>query len=206
MTSPKLWGIDPGWVNLGLAVLRRPSDQTPDDPRTWTFLVDHTSVLKPKSRERDLERFCSELFLCSDAQEGASLSLERYVAYQGVTTHESENILLLIGALRQAWYTQVKSQAHLFRAIDWKTGLVQLLNKHCGFDNQYPDLKKGFSIQAAKFICPTHEFDTDHEADAICLAAFPALKVLAESRLAAAKTPGPAEIRPLRGRFTPAGG
>lgn len=123
-------------------------------------------------------------FLCSWIDDTVSQSaltsacLERYVSYKGVNTAEAENILMLIGGLRQALrYSQASLpfDVLLVRAIDWKTDLVKYLVKNKGFDNPSTSLDKKFSIAAAKCIIGNHEIKTDHEADAICLAAYPSL-------------------------------
>ena len=121
-------GIDPGWKNAGVSLVREDKhglhlvkvatiNPSLYDPKEITNVI-LTSVKECKSYGLDY------------------FTMERYVSYHGVQTAESENILMLIGALREA---VLKDNPHcevnLVRAIEWKTELVKLLVKNKGFDN-----------------------------------------------------------------------
>lgn len=164
-------GIDPGWVNLGVAVTRFQGGKW-DLMGSRTFnpskMVDATATIC--SWAEDIIPTCDlPLTYC----------IERYVSYKGVNTAEAENILMLIGGLREAIGWTLRDEGSnpplLVRAIDWKTDLVKYLAKNRGFDNPSTSLDKKFSIAAAKCIIGNHEIKTDHEADAICLSAYPQL-------------------------------
>lgn len=157
-------GIDPGWKNLGYAKLLSTDSEGISVWTTGTFNPSATD--KPAQEIYDL--------LHPGEFSSAFVHIERYVSYQGVQTAEAENILMLIGSLRQIWSNR---PVILSRAIDWKTELVKLLVRNKGFDNPSSSLDKKFSIAAAHAcLDKPYEIRTDHEADAICLAALPLLK------------------------------
>jgi Holliday junction resolvasome RuvABC endonuclease subunit len=181
-------GIDPGWVNLGFAVV------TKDEG--FKVKVLSSKTLNP-SKSKSLEEFTGNIphlvLACLPNPvhdfKVSHLVVERYVPYANVFTAETENISTLIGMLRMQMYLtgvacQDKIATQLFRAIEWKVQLVQLLSKYAQFQNPSSSLDKGFSLAAAKFISVNPEvIQTDHEADAICLAAFPLLVQEAKTRL-----------------------
>ncbi|HET8685142.1 MAG TPA: hypothetical protein VFM18_00600 [Methanosarcina sp.] len=155
-----LVGIDPGWKNLGSAVL---------EVKDGCFhLVDSRTWNPSKAPEPFPTEFAKYVNSKAPREQVASVYMERYVPYNNTFTAEAENITMLIGALRE-----VLKPVHLVRAIDWKISLVKMLAKHYGFDNPSGSLDKKFSIAAATFILNGNgEFESDHEADAICLAAY----------------------------------
>lgn len=177
MCYPVSIGVDPGWVNLGMAAVI-PTDQ----PFKVQILV--TKTLNPSL---DPEGLVDEIPLqvlqalpapASDYRT-SNLVVERYVSYGNVRSSETENITMVIGMLRMKFHLLSKEcngiiTTSLLRAIEWKVKLAQILSKHCAFQNPSSDLDKKFSIAAAKFISINPDvIKTDHEADAICLAALP---------------------------------
>ena len=158
-------GIDPGWKNLGYAKVA----DTDGVISVWTTGTFDPSSFPHPAQELYTKLHSGELLPAPDF-----VHIERYVSYQGVQTAEAENILMLIGGLKQAW---VQRPVLLSRAIDWKTELVKLLVRNKGFDNPSSSLDKKFSIAAAHACLDKPcEIRTDHEADAICLAALPLLR------------------------------
>lgn len=162
-------GIDPGWKNLGVAVSEY-------NKETKKFKLLSSKVFNVSEYGtiskfiEGLDKFLVPLILRVD-----SVTIERYVAYAGVSTAESENICMVIGALSYyfASFMYWEKEPLLLRAIDWKTTLVKTLYKKKGFDNPSSKLDKKFSIAAAKACMDeATEFETDHEADAVCLSAY----------------------------------
>jgi hypothetical protein len=182
------FGVDPGWRNLGYAII-----ETPEFPSSilepfpeWKLKVVETGTQDP-SKSPSAEIFVDYLmrdwfFKPVEAEAlDQTLTIERYVTYQGVHTHESENILMLIGAMRLCYYSTYGNIATLVRAIDWKTKMTQTLNRLYGFENAGTSMDKNLSVQLAKFLVTNPEvIKTDHEADAICLAAYPYVLRLSE--------------------------
>jgi hypothetical protein len=183
-----LVGIDPGWKNLGWALLLA---------REGEVLMLGRGVLNPSKSSIGafpgvlhdaLITACLESQIQPTNLTGAELGIERYVSYAGVQTSESENILMVIGSLLRWWETASAHAPVLYRAIEWKSTLVKALFKKRGFRNPSNDLDKDFSMAAAKACLaplskseepatlesstskPKKDF-THHEADAICLAA-----------------------------------
>lgn len=142
-------GVDPGWVKCGVAVL-----STEDGEK---FNLEKSLVLKP--RDLGLRNVAAALDLAPDPY--YSIGIERFVSYRGKFSSASEDILMLIGALR----VQLKPDAHMFRAIDWKNYLLHKFN----LKTNAGKLDKVFSFDAAAAIC-NKKPKTDHEADAICIA------------------------------------
>lgn len=146
-------GIDPGKVNLGWAVLKEDGTCLTGvvNPKTTGFLptVESLALI---ATENEVDLFC----------------IERYVGYEGVHNPASEFILMLIGALIHR--LNGESNIILPRATDWKTSLVKSLFLQ-GFRNPSTKLDKKFSFAAAEFITGKKP-ETDHEADAVCLAYF----------------------------------
>lgn len=161
-------GIDPGWKNLGYAVVEL--------KRTGEIGLFKSGTMNPST----LGQVDSVQYLLENLPSPNLLTMERYVSYKGVHTSESENIVMLIGGINYAFQiepTVLQSNPSLVRAIEWKTELVKLLFKHKGFDNPSTSLDKKFSIAAAKACLDIPgEFKSDHEADAICLACLPLLR------------------------------
>lgn len=164
-------GLDIGWKNAGVAVVARTSN--------GIELV-HCATLNPSGMNAG--KRCTQIL----SEVGSKVTptdvnwfvAERYVAYQGVQTAESENILMLLGGV-------VESSRHIFynadimmlRAIEWKTELVKLLFKLKGFQNPSDKLDKKFSVAAAHACLDIDkEIPDDHCADAICMASLPFLR------------------------------
>lgn len=145
-------GVDPGYVNLGYSL-------TDGECRTLRH-----GVLSPRQMGiTDTVRFISNLV---PKHKTPILVLERYVAYEGVHNPNSEDILMLIGAL--VYEFENKDERVLqFRAIDWKPKLCKILFKQ-GFRNPANKFDKEYSLAAAKAVSGI-DFKTDHEADATCL-------------------------------------
>lgn len=164
-------GIDPGWKNLGLAVVCR------EVGKEEIQLV-YSGTLNPAELGGilpTLKKVCEIVEpLLFDADKVYS-GIERYVAYGDTVTHESENILMLIGALvvGMNYFNKATDNTKMVRAIEWKTGLVKALFKWKKFSNPSTKLDKKFSVAAAKCILNGEEIETDHEADAIDIAALP---------------------------------
>lgn len=175
-------GIDPAWKNLGVSLVR-------EDVETGELSLVRSTVMNP-SGYPTIPLFVSELHhwvwneILGDRDGDEDLSdallesvtIERFVAYAGVSTAETENICMIIGGLQQAMFAEWGCHSLMLRAIDWKTTLVKELFKRKGFENPSVKLDKKFSIAAAK-ACLDEEvkFATDHEADATCLAAYPVM-------------------------------
>lgn len=149
----KTLGIDPGWESTGIA------------------LVEDGELLKK-------EFFVpSSLGLAGSIDHVAKFAggevdtvvCERYVPYQNVFSSSAERILHMIGALQLLSERELKAKFWCPRAIDWKPLVCKYLVKTQGFDNPFPKFDKKYSILAAKLLS-SHEFETDHEADAVCLA------------------------------------
>lgn len=165
-------GIDPGWNNLGMAAVVGKYGKEIKDFRVEIQACGSYNV------SENPEQFVANL-ICKYEGFPADLTIERYVSYANVRSGESENITMLIGMIRMRYHLlqlapNDKINVRLIRAIEWKTKLVQMLNKHFGFENPSLDLDKKFSIAAAKFICINpNEIKNDHIADSVCLAALP---------------------------------
>lgn len=160
-------GIDPGWKNLGLSIVCNDGEKT-------TRL--HTEAYNPSaagSMFKAVEYIvtkCREYIPEKTSLNDVHVYIERYVAYQGVNTAESEQILMLIGALYVSMFALTEKHPNLVRAIDWKTKLVKCLFKSQGFQNPSDKLDKKFSFAAASAVANVDKLGTDHEADATCLA------------------------------------
>jgi hypothetical protein len=164
-------GIDPAWKNLGLAIVK-------EDVETGELHLVHSCVMNP-STFSSIPAFVDKLWetvlesLVSSNEEPniSSVTIERFVAYAGVSTAETENICMVIGALQ---YLFGNSDLLLLRAIDWKTGLVKALYKTKGFENPSTSLDKKFSDAAAECCLnlKPKSLKTNHESDAVCLASY----------------------------------
>lgn len=190
MTGPtfKGIGIDPGAVNLGWAVVDRFEDTPPFKVR-----IVATGTDDPRSMP-DLPLYITErisaMTKASFFEEGMlSATIERFVPYAGSKNDIMEEVNQLIGMFRFA-LSNLSLDVNMVRAIEWKTKLVKLLNKHCGFENPGKNgaLDKSFSLAAARFISLNPEsISDDHKADAVCLAALPYLEHAAKLANAANK-------------------
>lgn len=165
------FGIDPGQKNLGFAVVKE--TETPFKFEIDTCSTQDPSLMKPEAFANGLIHKVKHFY---GVQRVHALTMERFVPYNNVWSDIAENVNHLIGMLSLAWYNEKGAGADLLRAIEWKTNLVKKLARYTGFDNPSKKglLDKQFSIAAAKHISINPEkIKTDHEADAICLAAYP---------------------------------
>lgn len=175
-------GIDPAWKNLGVSLVR-------ESVETGELTLVASTVMNPSGYPTiplfvaDLHSWVYEKIDGDINDEDIpttdhleSVTIERFVAYAGVSTSETENICMIIGALQQLMYDRWGCHSLMLRAIDWKTSLVKELFKRKSFENPSAKLDKKFSIAAAKACLDhDHKFATDHEADSTCLAAYPVL-------------------------------
>lgn len=170
MASPLFLGIDPGWSNLGLALLAPKGDK-------YVNLFSSTYAPGTYKKPEDFVEEIPHIVLKQTTENLVYVTVERYVAYAGVHTVESENINNLIGMIRMKMFLDPgKPAVFLPRAIEWKTFLVKTLAKNLGFSNPSNELDKKFSLAAARFLVTNPEtIKNHHEADAICLAVIPDL-------------------------------
>ena len=153
-----LVGIDPGWKNLGAAVV-----DSDGELRTRVFNPSKYPTLSDVVE--DVLSFC----LVPSLDHGdVQLTIERYVAYEGVHNADSEFILMTMGAI-VAEFQRRQYFVRPLRAIEWKPALCKKLFKEVGFRNPSQTFDKVYSIAAAKALAPQFK-GTDHEADAVCLA------------------------------------
>lgn len=153
-------GIDPGSRNLGYAVL---------DINANSVTINKLGQIDPK--EEGFSETISILMM-SLPTDIHQVCIERYVAYKGIHNAASEEILMLIGAMRQALLTDCaipESRLILTRAIDWKPKLCKHLVKTKDFSNPSTSFDKKYSIAAAECII-NDKIESNHIADAICLA------------------------------------
>lgn len=154
-------GIDPGWASCGFAVMQdskvifKGSYVPRDHKGTILGFVEHL--------ESELTKAGIDIYSDHNIQD---VTIERYVAYKGIQSEASENILMLIGGLN--FYFNQVAPVNMVRAIEWKPKICKYLVRTKGFNNPYTSFDKKFSILAAKTLSGL-ELDTDHEADAICL-------------------------------------
>lgn len=177
------FGFDPAWLTLGSAIVK-----TTNIP----FKVDvkYKSTTSPGTDIDGSAYHVSQLInhmlasISLDRQPGGEISccLERFVSYGPVRSSHTEEITRIIGQLEmKIELVPGLTGPMMLKAIDWKTKLCQTLVKYTGFDNPSSSLDKKFSIAAAKHLSTTPDVKiTDHEADAICLAAFPHIMVQAQ--------------------------
>lgn len=167
-------GVDPAWKNLGLSIIK-------ENVNTKELHLVYSCVMNP-SEFSSISQFVYELnntigsTIDNDAECGFFLStatIERFVAYAGVSTAETENICMIIGALQYMFTQEWEVEPVMIRAIDWKTTLVKELHKQKGFDNPSMKLDKKFSDAAAvSCLNLPKKLPTDHESDASCLASY----------------------------------
>lgn len=169
-------GIDPGAVNLGYAVVE------PQEP----FKVHICELETYDPRKEDATVIVAGLerdLFHSWGESPDYLTMERFVPYSGSKNDIMEEVNQVIGMFRYM-FTRNHVDVRMVRAVEWKTTLVKLLNKHCGFENpsKTGSLDKVFSLAAARFITTNPELiKNDHEADAVCLAALPYLEACAKA-------------------------
>lgn len=155
-------GIDPGWKNLGYSKIGV------EEGGEAHILI--TGTMDPsKYGVNGTAKYLEDLGLFVDAE---MLTIERYVPYDGKQNADSERILMVTGACILLMGDD--SKVLLKRAIDWKIELCKYLAKHRGFNNPSTakKLDKEFSLAAAVNIFGD-VFQSDHEADASCLAYIP---------------------------------
>ena len=156
-------GIDPGWSSCGYAIVNEESELVcsgsyiPKESGDITKAVNLLLTLFLKE-ERGIFTTLTPLVV----------NIERFVAYRGVQTSSSEEILMFIGALIYA-FGNAGETVLLTRAIDWKPKLCKWLVRNKGFNNPFPSFDKKFSLLAAETVSGKKGIN-DHEADAICLA------------------------------------
>lgn len=164
-------GIDPGWKNLGMAIVKREFESE-------DIQLVHSCVLNPSALGGIIptlgrvDKIIQE-HIPTIPQVKIHTGMERYVSYANVNTAEAENILMMIGALVPMLNYYDRNGPTLVRAIDWKTSLVKALFKWRRFSNPSDKLDKKFSVAAANCITDNAEHETNHESDAICIAALP---------------------------------
>lgn len=158
-------GVDPGWTNLAYAWLSDEGD-----------LITGCVVPKELPKGRLAPMVISDAhWKCLECQDGfeqthevAGAAMERFVYFDGVHNPNSEQILMVTGQVQYFLASEHNAVATMFRSFDWKSRLSKKLFKE-GFRNPSDRLDKQFSIAAAEWIFD-REFETDHEADAACMA------------------------------------
>lgn len=152
-------GVDPGWTNLAFAWLSEDGHLT-------------TGCLIPKDLKGAITPNLVEDAVDANKDESVELCgmmMERFVYYDGVHNPNSEQILMVTGQMQFWAKDRYDVTPVMIKAFDWKNRLSKHLYKK-GFRNPSERLDKEFSLAAAEFIFPEHNFLTDHEADAACMA------------------------------------
>jgi hypothetical protein len=172
-------GVDPGKTNCGISLLRINEDKTFSLVKAETL---DTSSFTSMSA-------CAD-YICNTFTEGKDIhyvTLERFVSFGGTSPSVAEDINILVGSILGILHYRGKINSNqsdpsvlLVRSIEWKTALVKTLVKTRGFDNPSSSglLDKKFSMAAAACILGLDKLEkgvNNHEADAICVAAFPIL-------------------------------
>ena len=154
-------GIDPGWSTFGIAI----------NLDGKTIAKNSYSPISFHTRENFISSLNKDILLStksySHSHGETNIFIERFVAYSGINSSASENILMLIGALDYFFALEYKKPI-LVKAIDWKIKICQYLVKTRGFSNPGRNLDKKFSLLAAE-ILSGEKIVSDHEADAICM-------------------------------------
>lgn len=155
-------GCDPGWVNLAYAII----DEDGNLIKTGCLVP---KEMKGAQSPEIISDHIEDIFGIEDYRLQAA-AMERFVYFKGVHNPSSEQILMVTGQMQFMLYDRYNITPTMFRSFDWKNRLVKHLFKE-GFRNPSADkrLDKEFSIAAAEFIFDC-KFETDHEADAACLA------------------------------------
>lgn len=194
MALPAKYGVgfDPAWVTLGSAIIKESSQP---------FKVDILWV-KTSSPGKEEGGPCFHIDgLFHDMNQILNLkwpgecliptTMERFVSYGNVRSSHTEEITRVIGIIEMAcYYHHGLALPVQHKAIDWKTKLCQNLVKYAGFDNPSASLDKKFSLAAARHISTNPEKITnDHEADAICLAAYPHILAQVQAARTSGRTP-----------------
>ena len=153
-------GIDPGWMSCGIALIKG------KDLILSRNLVPKDCLSIKGAVHSIFDGFPEDI-------EISSVTIERFVAYEGKHSAQSENILMFIGAL--VYFFQVMEvKVNQVRAIDWKPAVCKHLVRTTDFSNPYPAFNKKYSLLAAEKFSG-QKLETDHEADAVCLAYYGAL-------------------------------
>lgn len=154
-------GIDPGWSSFGIAIrdgdkiLSKTSFIPKEHITIANFIHELGYWLSSKVSPYENQNYEFKVFI------------ERFVAYAGVQSSASEDILMLIGAL-DYFFSINYTKPRLVKAIDWKVKVCHYLVKSKGLSNPYTKLDKKYSIWAAEQLSG-ETFKSNHEADAVCL-------------------------------------
>jgi hypothetical protein len=175
--KPIYIGIDPGWINLGLSIVT-PSNKIGKVEVLATKVFDPSKG--PLAFSTALPLIINGLVKDTTLYELKGISIERYVPYSNTMTQETENITMLIGMITSTFFIDNPcgkgAYPELVRAIDWKVKMARGNARVLGFDNPADKLDKKYSLAMAKFLTENkYEFQTDHEADATCIASIPIL-------------------------------
>lgn len=162
-------GIDPGWKSLGWGVTL-----DGDYLSSGHLIPEKLGSYSEAAKETALEIFECTQKLSSDVVVNMTVdvAMERFVAYQGITTSASEDILMFMGGLTYCLEQEMDShriRVKLVRAIDWKPVICKYLVRSQKFSNPSSSFDKKFSLAAAEALSKM-KIKSDHEADAICLA------------------------------------
>jgi hypothetical protein len=140
-------GIDPGLTNTGIAVM---------SGRELVF----SETLKV--RGLTIHEVKTYFEVLQNKYEIERTGVERFASYRGVTSSDTENLLMFIGIL-----ISYMPSPQLVRAIDWKVQLSHKLYVE-GFRNKAKSLDKTFSKDAAEFLLGK-KLKSHHECDAVLL-------------------------------------
>lgn len=147
-------GCDPGWTNLAYAWMDEYEDLK-------------TGCINPKELPKGV--LAPMVIDMPNTGVIAGAVMERFVYYGGMHVPDSEYILMVTGQMQYMLASHAEIVPTMFKAFDWKTRLSKHLYKK-GFRNPSDRLDKVFSLAAASFLFPDYTFETDHEADAACMA------------------------------------
>lgn len=149
-------GIDPGLKNIGIVVT--------DDDGKLVF----SQALGLEQCQNGVTGFVQGILRVCSKYEVQTCAIERFVTFKGIQSKVSEEILMLIGALRYAIENYGHLKVSMYRSIDWKPALCKYLVKELRFDNPSQKFDKQFSKAAASAITK-EKITNDHIADAIGL-------------------------------------
>lgn len=147
-------GIDPAYRTCAFVLLD-------EDGEVIKSVVMDTASMELGELPARLEDWLGEVDI-----KGACV--ERFVAFKDLNVSHSEQILMVIGQL-QYWLYKEEIPFTMWRSYDWKSRLSKHLFKDYDFRNPSDRMDKVFSVAAAE-CCTGVKFETDHEADAGCLA------------------------------------
>lgn len=170
-------GIDPAWRSLGFGLVKFDTE-TKDISRVHSQVFNisgYKSITEAvKAIAAKFVEYAKPFLDAGAVFKG--FTMERFIAYKNVDSAEFEIINRIIGALAIYFETnfELQTPTRLERAIDWKMNLVKSLHINKQFQNPSNTLDKKFSLAAGKAVLSEPvEYKTDHEADAVCLAALP---------------------------------